>query len=71
MANAQLTWSDSGELLDGLDEFAQLLDRLGIQYGSVSFASNGDICGTFTTEDNTLHAGISKDGRKKTVDYER
>lgn len=71
MPNAQLTWSDTGELLDGLDKFTQLLDGLGILDASVTFTSDGDVFGTFTIAGNTLHTGISKDGRRKTVDYER
>ena len=71
MPNTQLTWSDTGELLNGLDAFSQILEGLGILDASVTFTSAGDVFGTFTIEGNTLHTGISKDGRRKTVDYER
>lgn len=70
MPSTQLTWSDTGDLLDKLDELSQVLEDLGILDGSVTLTSTGDVFGTFTIDGNTLHAGISKDGRRKTVDYE-
>ena len=71
MPDTQLTWSDTGNLLDKLDELSQALENLGILDGSVTLASNGDVFGTFTIDGNTLRADILRDGRRKTVDYER
>mgnify|MGYP004551141631 CR=1 FL=1 len=71
MPDTQLTWSDTGNLLDKLDELSQALENLGILDGSVTLTSTGDVFGTFTIDGNTLHADILRDGRRKTVDYER
>ena len=71
MTSTQLTWSDTGDLLDKLDELSQLLENFGILDGSVVFTSTGDVFGTFAIDGNKLHAGILNDGKRKTVDYER
>ena len=43
MPSTQLTWSDTGNLLDKLDELSQVLEDLGILDGSVTLTSTGDV----------------------------
>lgn len=71
MAKTRLCANDEGELVSELIAVSNALENLGIEgVAAISFATNGDISGTFTIDKNTnLLVTIEEDGNKKTLEY--
>ena len=71
MAKTRLCANDEGELISELIAVGNALENLGIEgVAAIAFATNGDISGTFTIDNNTnLLVTIEEDGNKKTLEY--
>lgn len=69
MPAARLSRSDSGQIIDALNDLSVLLENLGIEGGDISLAENGNIYGTFTVDTNKLNISVLDDGKKEIVAY--
>lgn len=71
MAKTRLCANDENELVSELIAVGNALENLGIEgVAAIAFATNGDISGTFTINNDTnLLVTIEEDGNKKTLEY--
>lgn len=69
MPATRLSRNDSGQLIDALKDLSVLLENLGVEYGNVVLAADGNIYGTFTVDTNKLDINITDDGKKESVAY--
>lgn len=70
MAATRLSRNDSGQLIDALNELSKLLEELGIENGTLIFAADGNIYGTFKVDTNELTVNITDDGKREAVAYD-